>query len=134
MYRNILVPIDLSQPEPGRRTLQIAREIGGKDARVTALSALHELPAFVASALPEGTLKKNLTEALAELKEMGEPAGASAEARYGHAYATILDYAGEIGADLIIVGSHRPGLQDYLLGSTAARVVRHARCAVLVDR
>jgi len=36
--------------------------------------------------------------------------------------------------DLIIVGSHKPGLQDYLLGSTAARVVRHAMCSVLVGR
>jgi nucleotide-binding universal stress UspA family protein len=47
---------------------------------------------------------------------------------------TILETAKEIGADLIVIASHRPGLQDYFLGSTAARVVRHAECAVLVDR
>ena len=38
------------------------------------------------------------------------------------------------GVDLIIVASHRPGLQDYFLGSTAAKVVRHAKCSVLVIR
>ena len=36
--------------------------------------------------------------------------------------------------DLIIIASHKPGLQDYFLGSTAARVVRHASCSVLVVR
>ena len=37
-------------------------------------------------------------------------------------------------ADCIVIGSHKPGLIDYLLGSTAARVVRHAPCAVHVLR
>ena len=54
--------------------------------------------------------------------------------RSGHAYNTILDEAEKSGADLIIIASHRPGLQDYLLGSTAAKVVRHANCSVLVVR
>ena len=36
--------------------------------------------------------------------------------------------------DLIIMASHRPELQDYLLGPNAARVVRHANCSVLVVR
>ena len=37
-------------------------------------------------------------------------------------------------ADLIVVGSHRPAMRDYLLGTNAARVVRHAHCSVLVAR
>ena len=37
-------------------------------------------------------------------------------------------------ADLIIIASHKPGFQDYFLGSTAAKVVRHAPCSVLVVR
>lgn len=46
----------------------------------------------------------------------------------------IAELAEQIGADLIIIGSHRPGVQDYFLGSTASRVVRRAPCAVLVTR
>lgn len=134
MYKNILVPIDLSHPEPGEKTLKIAREIGGKDARITALTVLYEIPRFAASQLPEGTLKTNLANSSSQLQALGEPVGAAAEVRYGHTYTTILEYAQEVGADLIVVASHRPGFQDYLLGSTAARVVRHAQCAVLVDR
>jgi nucleotide-binding universal stress UspA family protein len=54
--------------------------------------------------------------------------------RAGHPGNQILDLAEETNADLIIVASHRPGLQDYFIGSTAGRVVRHANCSVLVTR
>ena len=49
-------------------------------------------------------------------------------------YPEILGVAEEAEADLIIVGSRRPAMKDYLLGTNAARVVRHARCSVLVAR
>jgi len=54
--------------------------------------------------------------------------------RRGEPAREIIAYAEEVGADCIIVGSHKPELQDYLLGSTAARVVRHAPCSVHVLR
>ena len=46
----------------------------------------------------------------------------------------ILEAAEEAEADLIVVGSHRPAMKDYLLGTNASRVMRHARCSVLVAR
>ncbi len=52
----------------------------------------------------------------------------------GHSARTIIDFARENGIECIIIGSHKPGLSDYFLGSTAARVVRHADCAVHVHR
>jgi len=39
-----------------------------------------------------------------------------------------------IGADLIVLASHRPAMKDYLLGANASRVVRHAPCSVFVVR
>ena len=47
----------------------------------------------------------------------------------GHAGRTITDYAEKIGADCIIVGSHRPDMKDFFLGSTAARIMRYAPCS-----
>ena len=38
------------------------------------------------------------------------------------------------GYDLIVVGSHRPAMATYLLGSNASTIVRHAPCSVLVVR
>jgi nucleotide-binding universal stress UspA family protein len=49
-------------------------------------------------------------------------------------YQVILEAAREADVDLIIVGAHRPEMKDYLLGTNAGRVVRHASCAVLVAR
>lgn len=45
-----------------------------------------------------------------------------------------LQLAQEIGADLIVVGSRRPNVKTYLLGSNAAAIVRHATTTVLVVR
>lgn len=53
---------------------------------------------------------------------------------HGTIYREILRYAAETGCDLIVMASHRPALEDYLLGPNAARVVRHARCSVMVVR
>ncbi len=68
---------------------------------------------------------------------MAEAAGlqtATLELRDGAPSAVILEEAERLGADAIVLGSHRPGLGDYLIGSTAARVVRHAQCTVIVER
>lgn len=45
-----------------------------------------------------------------------------------------METAAKIGADLIVIGSHRPEMGDFLLGPNAARVVRHSKVSVLVVR
>ena len=52
----------------------------------------------------------------------------------GHSGRTILDWAGDNDVSCIVIASHRPGMQNLLLGSTATQVVRHAKCAVHVIR
>ena len=55
--------------------------------------------------------------------------------RVGKPYEEIVDAAKELGADLIVIGSHGysgVGRLLLLLGSNAERVVRYAPCAVLV--
>lgn len=54
--------------------------------------------------------------------------------RLGRPAQVICDIADAIGADLIVVGSHGFDTLDRLLGTTAARVVNHAACSVLVVR
>jgi nucleotide-binding universal stress UspA family protein len=47
----------------------------------------------------------------------------------------ILQTAADIGADLLVVGTHqRKGLERLMLGSVAARVLHDAQCPVLVAR
>jgi nucleotide-binding universal stress UspA family protein len=134
MYKTILVATDLSHPKLCRKTLGVARQIGGNQSRIIALYVAADIPPYVAAELPEGLLHKNVARARAEVKALADEAGAESEVLSGHPSLRILEYSKDIGADLIVIASHRPGLQDYFLGSTAARVVRHAECAVLVDR
>jgi nucleotide-binding universal stress UspA family protein len=54
--------------------------------------------------------------------------------RFGAVYAEVLAEAEEWSADLIVVGSHRPTMATYLIGSNAKTIVRHAKCSVLVAR
>ena len=53
---------------------------------------------------------------------------------HGIADEEILRLDGEVGVDLIVMGSHRPYMEDYLLGPNAAHVVSHANCSVLMVR
>jgi len=56
-------------------------------------------------------------------------------ARIGKPAAEILALASEVGADLIFIGSHgKTGVERLLLGSVSERVVREAKCPVLVAR
>jgi len=58
----------------------------------------------------------------------------SVTVRQGGIYHEILEEAADIGADLIVMTSHRPSMQTYFLGSNAGHVVRYAKCSVLVVR
>ncbi|NSX14270.1 universal stress protein [Cupriavidus taiwanensis] len=53
----------------------------------------------------------------------------------GFAPARIVEYANQIGAGLIVMGSHgRGGFLDAIVGSVARRVLAHAQCPVLLVR
>ena len=53
----------------------------------------------------------------------------------GDPKSVVVDYAGQIGADLIVVGSHEASdVMRFLLGSVARAVVRFAPCSVEIVR
>lgn len=56
-------------------------------------------------------------------------------ARIGKPAAEILMVAEDVGADLIFIGSHgKTGVERVLLGSVSERVVREAKCPVMIAR
>lgn len=136
MFKTILVPIDMAHVAEGKLNIDIAAQHGESDARIILLNVIEEIPGWAAAELPAGIIEQSRARAKSELQAVANASGMKmdVEIRSGHPYKTILQTAEEEGVDLIIVASHRPGLQDYFLGSTAAKVVRHARCSVLVMR
>lgn len=136
MYKTILVPVDLSDLDKGKATLDLAKRLGDKGCRIRLLYVVEDLPSYVAAELPSGLVEKSMANAHEQLEGVAASVEGTVEVevRSGHANTSILAAAEDCGADLIIIGSHRPGLQDYLLGSTAGKVVRHSTCSVLVVR
>lgn len=136
MYKSILVPIDLTHRDIGVAMVKRATALADEGAKITLLHVIGDIPAYAQSYLPEGQLQENLEETKKTLAALAQTNGIAADAivRYGNASPVILDEADELGCDLIIIASHHPGIKDYLMGSTASRVVRHADCSVLINR
>ena len=134
MYKKILVPMALDHGI-SPQTLQIATALSGGAGEIIALHVYEAPQGSVAAYLDEETLTESFEKArrVMALKLEAHP-HVTAELIRGHTYRTIIDYATARDVDCIVIGSHKPGLSDYLLGSTAARVVRHAPCAVHVHR
>jgi nucleotide-binding universal stress UspA family protein len=136
MYKTILVPIDISHIEAGNLMIDVARKHSDKETRIILLHVIEDVPNWVAVELPKGLLENSRQSAKEKIQAIANASSirAEVEIRSGHPYKNILEKAKEEEADLIIIASHKPGLQDYFLGSTAAKVVRHAPCSVLVVR
>ena len=138
MFKNILVPIDLahdSSREALDYAIPIAKSSGG---RMILLNIQVPVPPMVAQYLPEdhvSTADNEAAQILSDiLTEKGIADIASAKVRHGSVYHEVLGEAEDSKADLIVIASHHPELSDYLLGSNAASIVRHADCSVLVLR
>jgi len=135
MYKNILVPVAVDHGPHLEEVLAIARALRAEGGTITALTVAEAIPPYVAQYLPEGQDVTTRDAIRSELQgELQEVEDVDVRVVTGHAGMTIVDYARNHGVDCIVMHSHRPGLQDYFLGSTAARVVRHAPCSVHVVR
>lgn len=137
MYMNILVPVDIAHLAEAKGTVDLAMNNCAKgQGRVTLLNVIEDIPHWAAAQLPEGMMEQSRARARTALESLanGYEQSVEVEIRTGHTCQVILDTAREKKSELIVMLSHRPGFQEYYLGSNAAKVVRHAQCSVLVVR
>ncbi|MCP5368439.1 MAG: universal stress protein [Hyphomicrobiales bacterium] len=141
MFKTILVPIDLDQKTSWQKALPIAVDFARKEgATLHMMTVIPDMAmTLVAQYIPEGYPEKLTAESQVGLETLARehvPQGVAAKVhvRHGSIYRGILDLAEDLGADLIVMGSHKPELMDYLIGPNAAYVVRHADCSVMVVR
>jgi nucleotide-binding universal stress UspA family protein len=140
LFRRILVPTDFS--EPSQRALQVAIEMArGSGAELVVLHTC-EIPtyAFVDMASPVDLLSplselagQKLDELLKSLR--AEFPGARGVLKVGVPWEQILAAISEVGADLVVMGTHgRRGAAHALLGSVAEKIVRLSPVPVLTVR
>ncbi len=136
MYKTILVPVEPSHVEKHQDALDMALALAEDGARIVALTVIEPVPGYFALAESLPTIQQQAGEStLKDLKAfVGDRANIETHVMHGHAASEILVFAEREDVDCIVIASHRPGLVDYFLGSTAARVVRHAPCSVHVMR
>jgi len=135
MYKNILIPLLLAPEHDAAPSFAAATALGDPDATYTVLHVLETIPSYAAVEIPGDVIAARRQAVAHDLTECakGLP-GAKAQLISGHSGRAILDFADANDIDCIIIASHQPGLEDYFLGSTASRIVRHAKCAVHVMR
>ena len=135
MYNNILVPISYDETRDSARAIEVAKYLADDDATITLLHVMEHVPNYATTYLAEGYLEHSLAGLKSDLAAQAATIkGGKSAVITGHSGASIVDFAKENKSDLVIVASHRPGVSDYFLGSTAQHVVRHAKCAVHVIR
>ncbi len=134
MYNTILVAMALDH-DVSQKTLGLAQTLCAEGGTIYALHVLEEPPGAANPRLREDLLSEGTKRAtmIFEQKLAAFP-GVEPVLAHGHASRTIIEMAQEKSADCIVMGSHKPGLADYFIGSTASRVVRHADCSVHVYR
>lgn len=134
MYSKILVPLSLEHGIASK-ALAAARSLNSDNGEIIALHVYEPLSDSVRAYVSKEAVSNAQNEAKRQLaKRVGSATDIQSVLLEGHSGRAITDYAVEIGADCIVVGSHKPGLSDHFLGSTASRIVRHAPCAVHVLR
>jgi len=135
MYKNILVPVQFDEMRDTQASFLVARKLATDGAKFTVMHVMETIPSYAAAQIPGEVLENSRREAVRQLNQSAFALpGASAVLVSGHAGRTIVNYSDEHGIDCIVIASHKPGLENYLLGSTADRVVRHANCSVHVIR
>lgn len=140
-FGNILVPVDFEASS--RLALEVAADLAGKyDSRMVVFHAW-DMPPYVYVGLPylapdvwkgmAQAAQEQLDATLAGVRGLVE----RAEAKLGHGPPAleILKAIEDSKADLVVMGTHgRQGLNRFVLGSVAERIVRSSPVPVLTVR
>lgn len=141
MFTSILLPIDLSDEATWAKALPAAVKLAQYEGATLHIATV--VPDFgmsvVGSYFPEGFEEKAMHEVGERLTgfvnaHVPDEIEVHPHVLHGRVYDQIIEAANRVSADVIVMGSHRPELKDYLLGPNAARVVRHATQSVFVVR
>ncbi|HVL71485.1 MAG TPA: universal stress protein [Beijerinckiaceae bacterium] len=140
MFKTILVPVDLAETEASALAIERATQLADAgDGTIRLVFVRSIIPTSWTEYIPPHFDEAQQNEAEERLAAMAATIPLPAErvssvVQMGSVYSEVLQEADRIAADLVVIGSHRPSMTTYLLGSNASTIVRHAKCSVLVVR
>lgn len=135
-YDQILIPTDGSETSQ-RATEHAVSMAARQDATLHALHVVDGGPDSapdVGGGLNAADLRERGEESIEAVRERAERAGVEVETVVdaGVAYQSIVEYVDTNDIDLVVMGTHgRSGIQRFLLGSVAERVIRTVNAPVM---
>lgn len=141
MYTNILLSIDLDDPESWTKPLAIAVELA--EAHGAKVHLVNVIPSFgmslVAQYFPAGHEEKMLREAkrrLVDFRDAHVPSTilGTVSISEGSVHREVVAKISELDCDLVIVGHGRDSVAHFILGSNATRIVNESNISVLIVR
>ncbi|GAA0419727.1 universal stress protein [Cocleimonas flava] len=133
MYNKILIASALNQGFSDR-ALAAAKLLVSENGKIIVAHVIEPVNNVVQSFVSKDVESKAYEKIKDLMAERCHDEAVESEILHGQAGREISKYANKIEADCIIIGSHKPGLEDFFLGSTSARVVRYSKCSVHVLR
>jgi len=138
MYTRIMVPVDLAHVERLQKALDSAADLAKHyKIPVTYVAVGTTLPGEVAHTPQE--YEKKLQAFAAEQAKSHGLSDSDAKFYTSHDPAVDLDEKllaaiDDVGADLVVMASHVPGLPEHIFASNAGEVAMHAKTSVFVIR
>jgi len=139
MYNKIMVPVDLEHVEKLEKALQTASELAKSyDVPVCYVAVTGGVPNRVAPSPEKFEVELNMFA-----REQADKYGVETECKSVHSTDVavelddkLLEAIEDVGADLVVMASHIPGVADklHLISSNAAYMVKHSDVSILVVR
>jgi nucleotide-binding universal stress UspA family protein len=137
MFSKIMIPVDLGNTDQTSKALGIAADLAKRyDAQACIVGIAQTVPTKTART-PEVFNEKLLSFAAAQSEALGITFAAHSEVSHDITIdldTTLTRAAQAIGADLIVMASHVPGLAEYVFASNAGYLASHANMSVFVVR
>lgn len=135
--KTILVPVDFS--DDSIKSVDAALDMADSTALVHVVHVAPDLdvttPGVVWESISEDVQRENVEKTFSKTFADQKYQGITYHVTFGDAGRGIVEHAGAIKADAIVMSSHgRTGFQRLLIGSVAERVLRLAHIPVLILR
>lgn len=137
MFSHIMVPVDLVHKDTQQKALAVAGEMArAHGATVHVVSVGGALPSSLGHNASE--FGKTLEAFVSSLREQY---GAEVEAHPVQSTdpsvdttRKLMEAIDDVGADLVIMASHVPGVMEHIFSSHGGYIAQHAKCSVFVVR
>jgi universal stress protein G/universal stress protein F len=136
--QRILMPVDLAYPEVVKREVEMALKLIAEKGVIDMLyvddARVHRSMVPTAAGKVFCAQHQSAFDGVQAMLEQLVPKAHRGKGivRNGVVFDEVVSQAKQSGVDAIVMASAKPKLRSYLLGSNAAKVVRHAQCSVFV--